>query len=79
MSKVVHPHLINLDNNNSRDPTTFVYDGRVELTKGEVGIISSWNLNMIVEGLGEGEYKILEKYGPDLVMGEEYLLSIPRY
>ena len=51
----------------------------IELEADQLYIISAWNSNTHIRGLGGDDYEILNQYGTILEDGREYLLVCPKY
>ena len=57
----------------------FVYEGTIDIGEDQLAVVTAWDTNIYVRGLGEGKFSIVEQHGPSLEEGREYLLIIPRY
>lgn len=51
----------------------------IDLEEGLTYVITAWDTNIFIKGLGGREFETTEQYGPELEDGREYLLISTKY
>jgi len=68
-----------LDDIDNTDNIYTVNNLPISLENEKFYTISNWTTNYIIKGCGGKSFEVMEHYGSDLKMGEEYMLICPVY